>query len=84
MLLLQNSKTSSSWQAYFKHSTILTMMMASNLVFVQVACLMLRSHLFIWSVFSPKYLYMMAWTLGQHLGVNVLLSSAVYWAATST
>ncbi|KAI5820013.1 alkaline-phosphatase-like protein [Pyronema omphalodes] len=31
-------------------------------VSVMVACTLLRSHLFIWTVFSPKYLYVMAWT----------------------
>ncbi len=43
-----------------------------SLVFVMAACTALRAHLFIWSVFSPKYLYAIAWSVGQHLLVNVV------------
>ncbi|KAJ9495706.1 major facilitator superfamily transporter protein [Exophiala xenobiotica] len=39
---------------------------------VMVACLVLREHLFIWTVFSPKYLYTAAWVVGQHTVVNML------------
>lgn len=62
--------------------SLLTVFMTSNLVFVMAACTILRTHLFIWTVFSPKYLYSMAWSLGQHLGVNVGLGSLLYWMGT--
>ncbi|KIX09141.1 uncharacterized protein Z518_00219 [Rhinocladiella mackenziei CBS 650.93] len=39
---------------------------------VMVACTVLREHLFIWTVFSPKYLYTAAWVVGQHTIVNAL------------
>ncbi|SLM35771.1 Type I phosphodiesterase/nucleotide pyrophosphatase/phosphate transferase [Lasallia pustulata] len=61
------------------HLTLLTTFTAASLFFVMLACTMLRTHLFIWTVFSPKYLYSMAWSLGQHLCVNVLCGSALFW-----
>jgi ethanolaminephosphotransferase len=48
-----------------------------SLVFVMAACTALRAHLFIWSVFSPKYLYAIAWSVGQHLLVNVVCGALV-------
>ncbi|KAK6584505.1 hypothetical protein PZA11_002729 [Diplocarpon coronariae] len=65
-----------------QHLTLLTMFVTSNLVFVMAACTILRTHLFIWTVFSPKYLYSVAWSLGHHLGVNVGLGSLLYWLGT--
>lgn len=56
-----------------------TAFVAASLAFVMAACMALRTHLFIWTVFSPKYLYSMAWSLGQHLGINVLLGWLLYW-----
>lgn len=38
---------------------------------VMAACTALRTHLFIWTVFSPKYLYLMTWCLGFHVVVSV-------------
>lgn len=60
------------------HLTLLTTFTAASLFFVMLACTVLRTHLFIWTVFSPKYLYSMAWSLGQHLGVNVVLGGALF------
>lgn len=56
-----------------------TVFVASSLLFVMIACIALRTHLFIWTVFSPKYLYSMAWSIGQHLGINVVVGSMLYW-----
>ena len=55
-----------------RHLRILSLFAATSLLFVMIACTALRAHLFIWTVFSPKYLYSMAWTLAQHLCVNIL------------
>jgi ethanolaminephosphotransferase len=41
------------------------------LMFVMAACTALRTHLFIWTVFSPKYLYILAWTILNHLLINL-------------
>lgn len=62
-----------------RHLALLTVFVTSSLFFVMVACTLLRTHLFIWTVFSPKYLYSMAWSLGQHLGINVGFGSLLFW-----
>ncbi|KAJ9603385.1 major facilitator super transporter protein [Cladophialophora chaetospira] len=50
---------------------------------VMVACLVLREHLFIWTVFSPKYLYTAAWVVGQHTVVNALAVGTLLWQGNS-
>ena len=52
------------WTMYTIATTTFT---AASLVAVMAACTLLRTHLFIWTVFSPKYLYAMAWAVGWHL-----------------
>ena len=64
-----NTITTSS--SYHVFGTVYTFFFASALLSIMVACLILRDHLFIWSVFSPKYLYVMAWTVAFHLGVHI-------------
>ncbi|KAI0481010.1 GPI ethanolamine phosphate transferase [Xylariaceae sp. FL0804] len=63
---------------FAQHAAMLTVFAAVSLVFVMAACTALRTHLFIWTVFSPKYLYSMAWNLGQHLVVNLGLGGLLY------
>lgn len=50
---------------------------------VMVACLVLREHLFIWTVFSPKYLYTAAWVVGQHTVINALGIGTLLWRTGS-
>jgi ethanolaminephosphotransferase len=64
------------------HVAVLTVFVAGSVAAVMAACTLLRTHLFIWTVFSPKYLYCVAWTLGQHMVVNVGLCGLVYWLGT--
>ncbi|KAH6841078.1 alkaline-phosphatase-like protein [Chaetomium sp. MPI-CAGE-AT-0009] len=64
------------WKA---HVAVLTVFVAGSVVAVMAACSALRTHLFVWTVFSPKYLYCVAWSLGQHLLVNVVVGGVVYW-----
>lgn len=45
------------------------------LVGILGACIALRDHLFIWSVFSPKLLYAVSWVVLQHGIVDVVLST---------
>ncbi|KAM7223613.1 GPI ethanolamine phosphate transferase 2 [Rhypophila decipiens] len=61
------------------HVAVLTVFVASSVAPVMMACTALRTHLFIWTVFSPKYLYCVAWGLGQHLGVNLALGGLLFW-----
>lgn len=53
-------------------AAILTFHVAASLISVMAACTALRTHLFIWTVFSPKYLYTMAWATLNHVVVNLL------------
>ncbi|KAJ5715045.1 GPI ethanolamine phosphate transferase 2 [Penicillium malachiteum] len=52
-------------------AALLTFHVAASLVSVMAACTVLRAHLFIWTVFSPKYLYSMAWAIVNHLIINL-------------
>ena len=61
------------------HVALLTVFSATSVAAVMAACTALRTHLFIWTVFSPKYLYCVAWSLGQHLAVNLGLGSLLFW-----
>ncbi|RAH43000.1 mannose-ethanolamine phosphotransferase LAS21 [Aspergillus brunneoviolaceus CBS 621.78] len=61
-----------TWKGKEVHMTTLTFHIATSSLCVMIACATLRAHLFIWTVFSPKYLYMMAWAVMGHLGVNLL------------
>ncbi|KAH7051246.1 transferase [Macrophomina phaseolina] len=63
---------------WFLHFARLTLWMGAAMVSVMVACAVLRTHLFIWTVFSPKYLYAMAWAVGFHLVISGLFGWAVW------
>jgi ethanolaminephosphotransferase len=78
LMLLKLSKTGQQ-NLLGQHLSLLTVFVTSSLVFVMAACTLLRTHLFIWTVFSPKYLYSMAWSLGQHLVINMGFGSLLYW-----
>ena len=78
LLLLQKAGVGEQ-RTLAQHLGLLTVFVAASLVFVMAACSALRTHLFIWTVFSPKYLYSMAWSLGQHLVVNVGLGGLLFW-----
>ncbi|KAL4899274.1 hypothetical protein BDW74DRAFT_163805 [Aspergillus multicolor] len=54
------------------HIALLTFEVAVILICVMAACAALRTHLFIWTVFSPKYLYTMSWATIHHFAMNVL------------
>jgi ethanolaminephosphotransferase len=72
------SSDGSVWISYLSCSTAFT---AVSLVAVMAACTALRAHLFIWTVFSPKYLYSMAWSIGWHMIINIGLGSLLIQAA---
>jgi ethanolamine phosphate transferase 2 subunit G len=68
--------------AFRHHVTLLTLFTTTAVAFVMAACTVLRTHLFIWTVFSPKYLYCMAWSLAQHLLVNIGFGGFLFWLGT--
>lgn len=61
-----------TWDEMQTHISLLTFHTATTLVSVMAACTALRTHLFIWTVFSPKYLYTMSWAIIHHLAVSLL------------
>ncbi|KAF9892200.1 major facilitator super transporter protein [Aspergillus nanangensis] len=65
-------RSKSNTEGSHVHFTIQTFHMAAVTTSVMAACTALRTHLFIWTVFSPKYLYTVAWAVLNHLGVNTL------------
>ncbi|KAI1437765.1 alkaline-phosphatase-like protein [Xylaria sp. CBS 124048] len=78
-----NEKARGASNVFTQHASLLTLYMAASLGAVMAACTALRTHLFIWTVFSPKYLYSIAWSLGQHLVVNMGLGGLLYWLGRS-
>lgn len=61
------------------HVALLTLFTGVMLASVMAACTALRTHLFIWTVFSPKYLFAMAWGIAWHLGVSLGLGGLTWW-----
>ncbi len=68
-------------RAWRDHVGLLTLFMAASTFGVMLACTVLRTHLFVWTVFSPKFLYAVAWLGGWHLGCNVVLGGVLAWMA---
>jgi ethanolamine phosphate transferase 2 subunit G len=69
---MQGSSGQTLQSASFTHFALLTLFTSASTLSVMLACTLLREHLFIWTVFSPKYLYMGAWALGHHFIINGL------------
>ena len=78
-LLLSKCESQQRWRCWIQHISRLTAFAAISVLSVMLACTILKTHLFIWTVFSPKYLYSMAWTMGQHLCINVGFGSLLFW-----
>ena len=82
LLLRARRKEHGEVPIFGRHVAMLTTFVAWSILFVMVACTLLRTHLFVWTVFSPKYLYSIAWSLGQHLGVNIGIGGLLFWLGT--
>ncbi|WOK96220.1 GPI ethanolamine phosphate transferase 2 isoform X1 [Canna indica] len=54
------------------------------LVAFTIILMLMRNHLFVWSVFSPKYLYVCASTLCVYIGVLVIAATVVYTGVVLT
>lgn len=78
-VLLLRKRKNGDRDVYLRHVALLTVFAAASVAFIMAACTALRTHLFIWTVFSPKYLYCVAWSLGQHLLVNIGVGGVLYW-----
>ncbi|OAA71885.1 Alkaline-phosphatase-like, core domain protein [Akanthomyces lecanii RCEF 1005] len=80
--LLLDKYRAGARDVFQQHATLLTVFATISAASVMAACTAMRTHLFIWTVFSPKYLYAMAWNIAQHLVVNIGLSGALFWLGT--
>lgn len=82
MLLLSRSQLHrhDPFTGFYLFSTVFV---ANAALYVMLACTALRTHLFVWTVFSPKYLYTIAWSLGQHLCVNTVAVCCFLWFLNS-
>lgn len=81
-LLLSQCARRVRHHVWAQHLSSLTTFASNGILFVMLACTALRTHLFIWTVFSPKFLYSMTWSIGQHLCINVGYGSLLFWVGS--
>ena len=72
-----------AWGAYVQQIAVLDLFTSAASACVMLACILFRSHLFVWTVFSPKYLYGVAWTFGHHLLTNVVVGALAFWTGSN-
>ena len=72
-LILPSKGVSKTWDRV----CLLTLHITTSLLSAMGACTALRSHLFVWTVFSPKFLYAVAWSMLSHAAVNILLEVGI-------
>lgn len=71
-------ETEQEEERFSTHITLLTLWLSVSTTAVMVACTVLRTHLFVWSVFSPKFLMQAAWAACWHVCVNIILGSGMW------
>ncbi|KAG9296377.1 hypothetical protein G9A89_014969 [Geosiphon pyriformis] len=49
------------------------------LLILSIAMMIFRNHLFVWTVFSPKYLYQIVWNILHHFGIEVVVCGLLDW-----
>ena len=81
VVLLTQGANETLYSRWVEHLSLLTSFVSTSIMCVMLACTVLRTHLFVWTVFSPKYLYSMAWTIGHHLAANAGIASLLLWIA---
>ncbi|KAF3920480.1 hypothetical protein ABW20_dc0106552 [Dactylellina cionopaga] len=64
---------------YLKYAEVMSMFRAVAMVAVMGACMILRTHLFVWTVFSPKYLFAMTWTVVHHIVVDLGIAAVLHF-----
>ncbi|KAK4197450.1 putative GPI ethanolamine phosphate transferase, partial [Triangularia verruculosa] len=78
LLLSKRQQLGGEVNVFKGHVAVTTVFVAAAGTGVMAACGVLRDHLFIWTVFSPKYLYVVAWAGAVHLGVGVGVGGGLY------
>ncbi|KAF9354844.1 major facilitator super transporter protein [Mortierella sp. AD094] len=63
------------------HLILTSIFFGMTLYVLSIAAIVLRHHLFIWTVFSPKVLYQFAWTVLFQIVVQVLAIGCGVWIA---
>jgi ethanolaminephosphotransferase len=81
--LLLRGKPGAREYGYNLDLQLSTLFIVTSLLSVMVACTVLRTHLFIWTVFSPKFLYSMAWSTAHHLLINVVFGKLLLLAGVT-
>jgi len=76
------NSTQTQEHEYLTYFSLATLFTSFSLLAVMIACTLLRTHLFIWTVFSPKYLYSMAWSVAHH-GFIALALCGGFWKLVS-
>ncbi|KAI7864701.1 alkaline-phosphatase-like protein [Spinellus fusiger] len=74
-LVAGEDHTETSRSRWWHYNVILSAAFGIFLTFLSVSVTILREHLFIWTVFSPKYLYQIAWTALAHWFIQVFIGS---------
>lgn len=69
-----SAKSIDVWREYIVAQTAIYGVFLATL---SISVTLLREHLFIWTVFSPKYLYQMAWTVLYHWGTQTLVGALI-------
>ncbi|KAF3925030.1 hypothetical protein AA313_de0204784 [Arthrobotrys entomopaga] len=64
---------------YLKYAEVMSTFRAVAMVAVMGACMVLRMHLFVWTVFSPKYLFAMVWTGVHHICIDLVVAGVVHF-----
>ena len=65
------SRDGYQWRLFLAHAAFMGFVSMTSNVAVMLACNLFRTHLFIWTVFSPKYLFSIAWSVGQYLIIDI-------------
>ncbi|EPS39021.1 hypothetical protein H072_7217 [Dactylellina haptotyla CBS 200.50] len=71
--------TGGMMDTYLKYAEVMSTFRAMAMVAVMGACMALRMHLFVWTVFSPKYLFAMVWTGVHHVIVDLVVAGLLHF-----
>lgn len=64
---------------YLAYAEIMSTFRVVAMVAIMGACMILRMHLFVWTVFSPKYLFAMAWSVLHHGLIDMVFAAVLHW-----
>ncbi|KKA27122.1 hypothetical protein TD95_000367 [Thielaviopsis punctulata] len=76
-ILLAAQQNAGHKDVFAQHVAMTTLFVAVSAAAVMAACVVMRTHLFIWTVFSPKFLYCAGWA-ATHVLLNVGLTGLFY------